>query len=209
MMKDKKHMVIAGVAVLAVVLVAGVAAGRNSLGKSGGFSAEKKEVENRDGIFYGGTFDEAQHSGQGTAKVGTIEDTTKLEEEFIKNRQGETIVNPDENLGTMKSISQKELPSSEESVSEETVPEEEAESGDGAEEIVVPARKSKGYAEHEVLCDAESQEAANEIAGTISGTLISWEHGTATIQITGSVDEFLESYEQQGGDVAFYRKYYF
>ena len=208
-MKDKKHMVIAGVAVLAVVLVVGVAAGRSSFGKNAGFAAVIKVVENRDGIFYGGSFDESKHSRQGAPKAETDEDITKLKEEFIENKQGETIVNSDENLGTMKSISKENIPSSEEPVSEEIDTEENAESVDGAEEIVVPARKSKGYAEHELLCDAESQEKANEIAGTISGKLISWEHGTATIEITGSVDEFLENYEKQGGDVAFYRKYYF
>lgn len=69
--------------------------------------------------------------------------------------------------------------------------------------------KSNGYKEHEVICDAQSQEAAKSIADEISGTLLSWNNGTATIQIEESVDELLDRLEREGSNLELYRHYIF
>lgn len=73
----------------------------------------------------------------------------------------------------------------------------------------IPIYKSKGYAEHEVICDAETQEQAEQIAARISGTLLSWENNVATIQIEGSVDDLLDQMDKEGSDLYLYRKYYY
>lgn len=85
------------------------------------------------------------------------------------------------------------------------------EAGETAEvsEVEVITVTSTGYAENEVLCNAESREAAENVAAQISGTLLSWEHSVATIRIEGSVDELLERLEQQGSSLNLYKNYYY
>lgn len=207
-MKDKKHMVIAGVAVLAVVLVAGVAVMHGKTGRSMDSDSDLLSSELKNGIDYGGTFDEFQSMHE-EDELETSDSDEMVAEEIKKLKKSRTgDVFKGENLT-------KDTPVKVDTVSYENNEEQEnvEEVSDTVENELeltdMTAHRSSGYAEHEVLCDAQSEGEAEEIANQISGTLLSWKYGTATIQITDSVDEFLERYEQQGGDIKLYRKYYF
>lgn len=86
---------------------------------------------------------------------------------------------------------------------------EEADETADSSEAEIVAIESTGYAEHEVLCNTESREEAENIAAQISGTLVSWEHSIGTIQIEGTVDELFERLEQQGSSLGLYKNYYY
>ncbi len=75
-------------------------------------------------------------------------------------------------------------------------------------QLGIPVIQSSGYAEHEVLCDAETQEIAESIATQISGSLLSWQNGVAKIKIEESVDDLLLRLESEGSDLELYRRYY-
>ena len=81
---------------------------------------------------------------------------------------------------------------------------------DSEEDIcVVTPIQTNGYKEHEVICDAQSEEEAEYIANAISGTLLLLDQGTAVIQIEESVDELLARLEQEGSTLRLYRHYNF
>lgn len=186
------------------------------------------------GIHYGGDFDEFQYfededtqesmSGDGLTDVENqmtvetideglgqeIENVDKIREEFEQNKPGEVITGDLENLSILNgNLQAAEYKNETEVLSQEleTAPETEAVLVDDA--FLVSVGKSDGYEEYKVICDAESRENAEEIAREISGTLLSWEHGVATIQIEENVDELLERLEQQGSSLELHRKYKF
>lgn len=180
------------------------------------------------GIHYGGSFNEFQYqeeteNEEESAEIDLDEVAAELksiEEEFKKNLPGEVLKEGDEELTNGNRVSERAVVNSnsrEEKESESVeaasdravvgtdAPIEEAE-GDG--EITPHIIQSSGYAEHEVLCDAESQEAAESIAAQIGGVVLTCKNGVATIQIEEHVDTLLERLEQQGSSLELYRNYY-
>lgn len=213
-MKDKKHMVIAGVAVLAVVLVVGVAAGRNLSTAKSIAKEDVKSSELTHGIHYGGNFNEFQNLTKQDSESDNVEPETeeslikekesliKEMEEAKKNHPGDIYGEEGGKIRQKDDLLEGEAPALEENT------EEEIDETEFTGSVDIPVYTSKGYAEHEVICDAQSQEEAESIASQISGMLLSWKNGVATIQITDSVDRFLEQYEQQGGETKFYKRFY-
>lgn len=189
------------------------------------------------GIYYGGTFDEFQYiteeemesseterasellDDQGTVLDEDKEETMtydetetdldKIKEDF--EREKSRII-PKETVKGKINISQTDKSEPEvgdiiEGLANEENSEDDTVSEGEVYHMDVPVFHSNGYAEHEVICDAESQEEAEQIASRISGTLLSWQNNVAKIQIEGSVDELLEQLEQQGSDLMLYRNY--
>lgn len=203
-------MVIAGVAVLAVVLVVGVAAGRNLSTARSIAKEDVKSSELTHGIHYGGNFNEFQNLTKQDSESDdfelepeeTKESLIKEMEEAEKNNPGDIYGEEGGKIRQRDDLFEGEAPALEENT------EEEIDETGFTGSVDIPVYTSKGYAEHEVICDAQSQEEAESIASQISGTLLSWKNGVATIQITDSVDIFLEQYEQQGGETKFYKRFY-
>lgn len=124
----------------------------------------------------------------------------RIKEDFNQNKQGDILNhNAQENEVTLvKQAEMKQFDSVES--------DEEAEADMNL--LGIPVIQSSGYAEHEVLCDAETQEMAENIAAQISGSLLSWQNGVAKIKIEESVDDLLLRLENEGSDLDLYRRYY-
>ncbi len=122
----------------------------------------------------------------------------RIKEEFNQNKQGDILShNAQENEVTL--VKQAEVKQSDTMNSDEEL---------DMNQLGIPVIQSSGYAEHEVLCDAETQEIAESIATQISGSLLSWQNGVAKIKIEESVDDLLLRLESEGSDLELYRRYY-
>lgn len=219
-MKDKKHMIIIGIVILVVVLGVVMTIFFLNRNKTKNIESEGKKTEA--GIHYGGNFNEFEYIPEETtgekAEYAEEEETVnltevaaeaeKIKEEFEREKPGDVILENDspqgknENSAALNSVRQENNKEQETNQEGNAGPVETMEGG-------IPILRSEGYAEHEVLCDAQTREEAEQIAGQIAGTLISWEHGVATIEIAGSVDDLLAQLEQQGSTLELYRNYYY
>lgn len=219
-MKDKKHMIIIGIVVLVVVI--GVFMTIFFLNRNKAKKIEPEGKKTEAGIHYGGNFNEFEYITEETTGEKTDDaeeeetvnlaevaaEAKKIKEEFEREKTGDVILEDgslqekNENSVALNSVKQENDKEQETSQEGNTEPVETMEGG-------IPIFRSEGYAEHEVLCDAQTREEAEQIAGQIAGTLLSWEHGVATIEIAGSVDDLLAQLEQQGSTLELYRNYYY
>ena len=228
-MRNKKKMIILGSVSLAlIVVVASVTVLLVHKNSNGKVTIEARENINRNEIRtdYGSDFDEfANTSGARTNREAVALDTedsdniedlenadeihSRIKEEYEKNKSG--IIYGEEGAG-YETVTDLEVvqPGDSDSEVDHTDENDSSETGEDADasEISVPVFGTKGYAENEVLCDVPSMEEAESIASQISGTLLSWDDGVATIQIDEPVDVFLEKLEQQGSSLRLYRHYY-
>lgn len=222
-MINKKKMIIIGGAALVLIAAVSVTV---SLIHNNSKRAEELEltgVGDELGIHYGGSFDEfadaSEEDVESDASGENWEDDV-LEEslesgnfeisESGKEALKKTLDERRKELGEADLTGQNgnardkiELHNSADSLPEGT----DIEKNEGTEELGNLMLETDGYAEHEVICDAESREEAESIASQISGLLLSWDYGVATIQIEDSVDELLDRLEQQGSNLVLYRNY--
>ncbi|MCH5248806.1 MAG: hypothetical protein J1E98_02680 [Lachnospiraceae bacterium] len=225
-MRNKKKMIAIGGAALALIAAAAVTV--SLVHRNSGDGATLDVVGDNGsklGIGYGGHFDESANNtgmdqesdGEDYDEIGEKDDgelseddieadLARVKEEAAKNREGIFYGEEGKSYGEVDLYKPKASDSSDnttgESYSEET--DEEA----NLNELGITIYDTKGYAENEVICDAQSMEEAESIASQISGKLLSWNNGVAIIQIEESVDEFLERLEQQGSSLELHRHYY-
>lgn len=217
-MRNKRKMIILGGAAFALIVAVSVTA---SLIHNNSVEAEEFGdgigAGDELGIHYGGSFDETT----GTYRDGHEPDVSERgpgnDSDDISGIESEET--PDEMLKKMKEAAEGDI--YEEAGSKDRIVLYNSDSAEDLElteavdidenEAVVRmddfGYEIDGYAEHEVICDAGSQEEAENIASQISGTLLSWNEGVATIRIEGSVDELIERLEQEGSNLMLYRKY--
>ena len=222
-MRDKRKMIIIGAVVLIIIVlvVVFVVVKKSSEEKSGMQPAGEK---NEMGIQYGGDFNEFQYIDEEESETASEETESvnieelkamdqKLEEEYIKNKT--KAVASGEADGVDK-ISQKRGLAQPESTQEETDTQENVEENteeavkvneDVVSGDVISGQKSSGYAEYEVLCDAETQADAEAVAAQIGGTVLECKDGVAVIKIAENVDDLLARLEQQGSSLELYRNY--
>ncbi len=210
-MKRRKKMFISGGVILAVIAI--------SITSFIVFDKNNRQIEiseadtrGNPSIFYGGSHDEFADTGQ-------EDDENTLNSGEKDNEINETeIKSPKEIIEESKNMYEGDIYNTDDAdpsgaylqvaKTNETDNTGNDESADD-EENVIQLKDSDGYEEHEVICDAASEEEAEDIALRISGNVISCNNGVAVIQITESVDALLERLEQQGSDLKLYRKYYF
>lgn len=226
---DKKRVIVIVSAVILIIVILVVIMmfwKKGSVEHSGGkIEGSADEM----GIHYGGSFNEFQYqeetenSEEESTEVdldGVAAEIKDIEAEFKKDLPGDILKEDEEELEKGNRVSERSVVNSnnreekesenigvasDRAVVETDVPMEEAED-DG--EITPHIIQSSGYAEHEVLCDAESLEAAESIAAQIGGVVLTCQDGVATIQIEEHVDTLLERLEQQGSSLELYRNYY-
>ncbi len=229
-----RRVIMIGTAILlfAVVSVAAVVIHRKSAGNLE-LETEFQDDSARMGIDYGGTFDEFNYNPDEKDDIemegDDLEDTQSDEGDYAemepnellaelrkqrelegggikRNRSAQTNI-PDSNS------SEAARAKSDDSTNDDFVDNYDDFEDDGEavdiSELGIVTYESKGYAQDEVRCNVDSREEAENVAAQISGTLLSWDNGVATIKIEGSVDEFLEKFEQQGSSLHLYRNYYY
>ena len=231
---DKKRVVTIVLVVVFIIAIVGVVMifRKKDLGKVDGGRINGNADEM--GIHYGGSFDEFQYQEEEekedlekeSAEVDLDEvasETARIEKEFEKNKPGEVTTDDEELSGTGDRVSARAAVSgsgskreekesenigkiSDRSESGQNVPDESGEADDGGD--IGHIIQSSGYAEHEVVCDAETQEMAETIAAQIGGTVLSYQNGIATIQIEENVDTLLERLEQEGSSLELHRNYF-
>lgn len=218
-MRNKKKMIAIGGAALALIAAATVTitlVHKNSgqfeddgfdLAEDYGDDFEDNYEDDEPGKIDGMNLGDYKIPEDGDEYVSLLEQSMKDKESY-KNGKGTPdydYINNEENA-----VPERQLVLNEYDPSLE-VDDSESSATDGSDEERSDVRpiKSDGYKEHEVICDAQSQEAAKSIADEISGTLLSWNNGTATIQIEESVDELLDRLEREGSNLELYRHYIF
>lgn len=215
-MGNRKKMIIWGGAGLVLIAVAALGFSLIHTNK-GNVSNEldKVDMEGDLGIHYGGNFDEAT----GTYRDGYVPDTAEQRADADIDEAEKDVVNetPEEKLKKFDEAGEGDIYGEEDSkdrivlYDNNSVEDSEVPDAVDINEIVKNVEdfdyEADGYDEHELICDAESLEKAESIASQISGTVLSWNEGVATIRIDGSVDELLERLEQEGSNLMLYRKY--
>lgn len=222
-MRNKRKMIIIGGAAFALIVAASVT---GLLIYNNSVKAEEFDdgigVGTELGIHYGGEFDEFADISEDD-ESGDMPEENQVENAFIeKLERGDFEVSESGKADLMKILDehQKELDEADFGKKDEDSRENAVLYNDvdslqegtnaetsGTEKMGDSMIETDGYAEHEVICDAGSREEAESIASQISGTLLSWDYGVATIQIEGSVDELLNQLEQQGSNLLLYRNY--
>lgn len=218
-MRNKRKMIILGGAAFALIVAASVTV---SLIRNNSVEAEEFDdgigVGDELGVHYGGSFDETtgtyrdghvpdvseQGSGKDSDDILDIEAEETPAERIKKMDETATEGDIYEGVGSKDRIVLYDNDSAKDLELTEAVDIDENEAVEIMDDF---GYETDGYAEHEVICDAGSQEEAESIASQISGTLLSWNEGVATIRIEGSVDELLERLEQEGSNLMLYRKY--
>lgn len=225
-MKNKKVIVIAGAAaVLLIAVCIGVVAMNRNSGDYTELDAEGRDDYVQAEVGIDSDFDESENESyddEYTYDADLDETQTEPDGEYYVNHTS------DELLAKLRSQMDRDIPqmgkdsfdisdNSEDEAFYDDFEDDDFEDDDfeedgeiaDASEIGVVVYESKGYAQDEVLCNADSQEEAESVAAQISGTLLSWEHGVAAIRIGTPVDDLLESLEQQGSSLNLYRRYYY
>jgi hypothetical protein len=219
-MKGNKKVIIIGGVVIAAVVIAGVVWGVHRNNNSD-IEFNAKTNKNEMGIHYGGSFNEFQYFDEDSTEdndekesslISEITDSinsdneelsddeqiseelSKIAKEFEENAPGINIddIESSNNVGNIASINA--------DINSDNY------SGDN-DDIDNLMLEPDGYAENEVLCDAETMEEATQIANQISGTVKSCENGVAVIQIEKNVDTLLDELESQGSSLRLYRNY--
>lgn len=68
------------------------------------------------------------------------------------------------------------------------------------EEVSENQLSETAYEEHVVICSADTEEEAKRIAEQVDGTLVKYEYGIGTIEITETVAQLMERLDHMGGD---------
>ena len=158
------------------------------------------KMSEEQGIHYGGTFDEFQYFEEET-ETETVVDVenmvSEMEREFRENAPGDIIREEDDDK--INSMKQEQSKGQESAIIIE---------GEDGELEFANMIQSDGYSENEVLYETTSMEDAQAVAIQISGTVLSYEYGMATIKINEHVDTLLERLESEGSELILYRKYH-